>query len=324
VTVTEKTYSVSLADGTADATSWQGKKGDNGIYADLPIEGLKGKEKVVLKYNGHRKVKEVKATTASAIPVEGKFTINADGDQVSFAPGNLQYQPSTNTWRFALHQWDVVGSGNASISETYAGWIDLFGWGTSGHKFSSGYGSAYQPWSTSTTDQDYGTTSPNLYPLAGNFAQGDWGTNMGDGWRTLVAGEWKYLFDTRKGNDDGDRFAKAKVNGVCGVILLPDDWSRDYYDLTSYNMTAVIFDANVISLSDWTDKLALHGAVFLPAAGSRDGTTVDGVGSYGYYWSATPQNANNGWTVHLASDIVERKYIPRHDGASVRLVKAAE
>ena len=60
----------------------------------------------------------------------GLFTINADGDQVHFSQGNLQYQASTNTWRFAEHQYDYVGADNANISATYTGWIDLFVWGT--------------------------------------------------------------------------------------------------------------------------------------------------------------------------------------------------
>ena len=73
----------------------------------------------------------------------GTFTINKQGDKVVFSRGNLQYQPSTNTWRFAEHQYDFVGDdyfgnvyigsekcNNALISDTYSGWIDLFGWGT--------------------------------------------------------------------------------------------------------------------------------------------------------------------------------------------------
>ena len=76
VTVTEKTYTVELADNTADADNWQGKIGDNGTYAALPIEGLKGSEKVVLKYDGSRIVKRVTATVEGAtVPVE-TITLN--------------------------------------------------------------------------------------------------------------------------------------------------------------------------------------------------------------------------------------------------------
>ena len=34
----------------------------------------------------------------------GRFTVNSNGDQVVFAKGTLQYQASTQTWRFADSQ----------------------------------------------------------------------------------------------------------------------------------------------------------------------------------------------------------------------------
>lgn len=48
----------------------------------------------------------------------------ADGRTVRFSKGNLQYQASTGTWRFAEHQYD--------ISSTYSGWNDLFEWDSCG------------------------------------------------------------------------------------------------------------------------------------------------------------------------------------------------
>ena len=53
--------------------------------------------------------------------INSLFTINADGDQVYFSQGNLQYQASTNTWRFATNQYDYIGSDNSNISQTYSG-----------------------------------------------------------------------------------------------------------------------------------------------------------------------------------------------------------
>ena len=47
----------------------------------------------------------------------GRFTVNAEGLQVQFAQGNLQYQASSNTWRFAEHQYDIVG--DATIGNVY-------------------------------------------------------------------------------------------------------------------------------------------------------------------------------------------------------------
>lgn len=48
----------------------------------------------------------------------GLFSVS-EGRQVRFSKGNLQYQASTGTWRFAEHQYDYVGRDNEKISETY-------------------------------------------------------------------------------------------------------------------------------------------------------------------------------------------------------------
>ncbi|MBQ6741991.1 MAG: hypothetical protein IJR04_05315 [Bacteroidales bacterium] len=58
--VTPTTVDVTLADGTDDATSWQGKAGE-GDYQALPLTGLEAGTAVTVKYNGTKKVKSVKA-----------------------------------------------------------------------------------------------------------------------------------------------------------------------------------------------------------------------------------------------------------------------
>ena len=49
----------------------------------------------------------------------GTFSVSAT-QQVHFSQGNLQYRASTNTWRFAEHQYDCVGNANSKISSTYS------------------------------------------------------------------------------------------------------------------------------------------------------------------------------------------------------------
>ena len=56
--------------------------------------------------NGGGETPEVPTVPAGA--VDGKFSINASGDKVYFSQGNLQYQASTQTWRFG-NPWDFVG-----------------------------------------------------------------------------------------------------------------------------------------------------------------------------------------------------------------------
>ena len=258
--------------------------------------------------------------------INGHFSVSAD-QQVYFSQGNLQYQASTNTWKFAENQWDMIGSENSNISENYAGWIDLFGWGTSGYNHGA---NCYQPWSTSTSSNDYQAYGYSNYNLYDQTGQADWGYNpISNGgnqtnqWRTLTKAEWQYVFNTRT-TASGIRYAKANVNNINGVILLPDDWSSSTYSLSNTNSSGASFSSNTISASQWS-ALEQAGAVFLPAAGYRDGTSVYVVGSYGNYWSASYYGSSGAYYVDFddsglyASDGSYRYY-----GQSVRLVCPAE
>lgn len=279
--------------------------------------------------------------------IDGAFTINANGDQVYFSQGNLQYQASTNTWRFAEHQWDYVGtqtidfngeaggnvdgSDNNSISQTYDGWIDLFGWGTSGYNHGA---NAYQPWSTSTSSSDYyayGTSSCYLYDQTG---QADWGYNAisnggnteNSGWRTLTDQEWQYVFNSR-GTDSNIRYAKAKVNGVYGIILLPDNWMASFYEL--YYPNGGDYFYNTISAENWMNVFETNGAVFLPAAGQRTYVNyIYGASRRGFYWSSSYSNGyiGNAYNLHFSEpvDVCNGLGSSRYYGMSVRLVRNAE
>ena len=259
--------------------------------------------------------------------INGKFTINANGDQVYFSQGNLQYQASTNTWRFATNQYDYIGDANSYISPTYSGWIDLFGWGTSGWNCGNTY---YRPWDSNKSDPSlYGPPGSNN--LTGSYANSDWGYynaisnggNQNHQWRTLTSGEWVYVFDTRS-TASGIRYAKANVNNVNGVILLPDDWSASYYSLSNTNQNGASFGSNVISSTQWS-TLEQYGAVFLPAAGSRRGSSVSNVGSYGYYWSASYNGSSYAYNVGFYDGGLIVSYPnERFYGFSVRLVCPAE
>lgn len=229
--------------------------------------------------------------------VLGKFSVS-DSEKVYFSKGNLQYQASTRTWRFAEHPWDYIGSDNKNISSSYSEWIDLFGWGTGNN-----------PTKSSTDDGDYAVFN-------------DWGEQMSGGWRTLTKDEWKYVFDKRN-TSSGIRYAKATVNGVCGVILLPDDWSKTSYNLSKPNSDAG-YNSNSISSSTWNSTFAPAGAVFLPAAGFRL-VKMDKVGLVGGYWSSSAQNSHYAYFVHFGKVYLwPMDCFFRCTGVSVRLVVTAE
>ena len=265
--------------------------------------------------------------------IDGVFSVSAS-QQVYFSKGNLQFQASTNTWRFAENQYDIIGLDNNYISQTYSGWIDLFGWGTSGYNHGA---TCYQPWSTSIEESHYNAYGNPDYNLFDQTGQADWGYNAisnGGGqtnqWRTLTKEEWYYVFNLRN-TSSGIRFVKATVNDVRGVILLPDDWSSSTYALNSTNIPTVTYAANVISASDWNNVLQNAGAVFLPAAGSRLDKTVSGYSTpsnqyaRGYYWSSTHDDSYGAFVVHFfRSDIYSSHNHYRYVGLSVRVVCAAE
>ena len=252
-------------------------------------------------------------------PVRGKFSVS-DSKQIYFSQGNLQYQASTGTWRFAEHQYDIIGSDNSNISSSYSGWIDLFGWGTSG--WNSG-ANAYQPYSTSTDYEDYYPGGSYSNNLTGSYANADWGVynaisndgNQAGQWRTLTQSEWNYVISNR--TDARYLRGTATVNGVHGLILLPDNWTLP---------TGVVFTygedgwQNTYSASDWS-KMEANGAVFLPAAGDRSGADVYGVGSGGNYWSSSAYGSYNAYCLYFGSGRVDTGGSSRYYGLSVRLVR---
>jgi hypothetical protein len=178
---------------------------------------------------------------------------------------------------------------------------------------------------TSTTNTDYGKGKREI--AGTNY---DWGVNNtipnggGKSWRTLTRDEWIYVFNTRS-TSSGIRYAKATVNGVNGVIMLPDNWSGSNYSLSNTNKYDAGFSSNRISQSDWQNKFEANGAIFLPAAGCRSGTGVFHVGSDGNYWSASYNDGNDARGVWFSDGNFDPdSWNDRSNGFSVRLVCSAQ
>ena len=272
--------------------------------------------------------------------ISGKFTINANGDQVYFSQGNLQYQASSNTWRFAENQFDIIGSANSNISSTYDGWIDLFGWGTSGWDNGNVYYKPYDyehltDWNAADFAYGYGPTDGTNYnyDLTGAYANADWGVynailnggNVPNQWRTLTSNECYWLFVNRS-TPSGIRYAKAVVNEANGVILLPDNWSTSIYGLNYTNRSDAPYNTNVITLTEW-EMMEENGAVFLTAAGGRgyNGSSVSySNNSIGTYWLSSKDNT---WLDCASCTSFGSDYVgaygggSRYNGKSVRLVR---
>lgn len=180
----------------------------------------------------------------------GLFSV-FDGNQVRFSQGNMYYQSSSNTWKFADNQYDYVGEDNLFVSDTTEKWRDLF-------------------------DRNIDELDISIN-----------GSEQNCNWRYMSTSEWEYLLDTRI-TFSGMRYAKAKVNGINGVVLFPDDWRDSICVFNGVNQEDTYFNSNKISDSQWY-FLEAEGAVFLPAAGRhRDSEYYfDDFGERGAYWSAT-------------------------------------
>ena len=263
--------------------------------------------------------------------INGLFTINEAGDQVYFSKGNLQYKPSINTWRFAENQFDYIGGDNANhgSAEKCCNWLDLFAWGASGRDHGA---ICYQPWCSRNVFEDeawqysaYGVDTLNLFDGDG---QADWGCNaISNGgneenvWRTLTIEEWDYILEKRT-TATGIRFAKAAVDGVWGLLLLPDDWDSTYCSLRKYNDDDVDYTPNNLTEPFWTEKAEAQGAVFLPAAGIRDFGYVGLVGKYGLYWSSSCLNPKEALGIYFSNSFFYHSITTdKSSGRSVRLVR---
>ncbi|MBO5849954.1 MAG: hypothetical protein J6Q47_01565, partial [Paludibacteraceae bacterium] len=265
-------------------------------------------------YTATFKVNDVSNFTPAA------FSVSAD-KQVYFSPGNLQYIRSSDTWQFASCQRECVGTDNVTGGEVeydetgydregtaLADKVDLFGWSTSATYFGV---------SISKDGNDY----------SGSFV--DWGTNQigndaPNTWRTLTYDEWYYLLKER--TNASSLIGIAEVNGVNGLILLPDGWScpdgvtfrsgfHDSDGVVDYYAAYQTFTA-----AEWS-KMKVAGAVFLPAAGYRYGSDVHYVKFCGHYWSASGYDGDDAHYLFFNCGKAYTNYNGRYYGRSVRLVK---
>jgi hypothetical protein len=261
---------------------------------------------------------EEPATPSTGI---GVFSVSGYGRVVTFSPGNLQYTRSSDTWSFAVNQYDYIGfdnvtggsvssdpiEGDSKNGSALADKVDLFGWSTSATNFGV---------STLSDNSDY----------SGSFV--DWGmntigTDTPNTWRTLTKDEWSYVVHHRP--NASSLKGVAQVNGVNGLILLPDNWVCPS-DITFKSGFPGIYDVDyyadyqTFTAEQWS-KLESAGAVFLPAAGNRNGTYVSGVQSGGSYWSATEYYSIGAYLLGFGLKVANMNGGDRSYGRSVRLVK---
>lgn len=249
--------------------------------------------------------------TPTTTPIlSGPFTMSP-GRVVKFSPGNLQYNAKQDVWRFAPHQYEIIGKGNRMIASDYDGWIDLFGWATAKEPTKWGKLEQYAP--EVTTDN-----FPNTL---------DWGRHEINGyaplvWRTPTSDEWDYLFSSRK--NAKDLTTVATVEGINGVVILPDNWNHKWdkedftypllFDLPGFS------DYNSFTQEQWA-KFEARGAIFLPCTGFREEKQEKRVNSDGCYWSSTGFRNGSAYSLTFGGDyIFPQRDFGRYKARAVRLI----
>ena len=233
----------------------------------------------------------------------GVFSVG-NGKYVSFSQGNLQHTQSTDTWQFAKEQYEYIGKDNITNGQL-GQIIDMFGW--------SADADPANKWGVTIAKEGFD----------GDFV--DWGLNYIHGeapglWRTLSQDEWSYLLSCRQ--HATELWGVAQVAGVNGVIILPDRWSpTDGLPFVAGINENGYAAQQTLSVEQWQLMEEL-GAVFLPAAGGRDGASLafSHIDSVGWYWLSTPTDPGKASCVRFECNLMVQRNGWRQAGLSVRLV----
>ena len=242
--------------------------------------------------------------------LSGTFSVG-ENQQVHFSCGNLQATKNGDGWEwgFAEQQFSIIGEKNVYNGELTSK-IDLFGW------------------SSTATDNNYGIFTATQSALDGphyfdSYSQfKDWGNNVklsGREWFTLSEAQWSYLLniDGTSGRNEANRFAKANVQGVPGLLIFPDGYNRGVAisgisGISDLNTSKCSFPENQLDTREWI-AMQKNGVVFLPCAGYRKGTEYV-CPNEGLYWTTTFQKTLIFHSLVFVGDMSS------YYGLSVRLV----
>jgi len=240
--------------------------------------------------------------------LSGVFTVFTN-KRIRFSRGNLFCTKISDMWEWHFYeqQYDVLAQSSASDSDTE---IDLFTWGYN------------------ATNSVIPTTS--LYEET--FT--DWGdaaavqATIGTGWFTLSYDEWLNLLgiNATRPRTQANRFAKARVHDVPGLLLFPDGYNgtttvTGVAGISEVNSREASFPTSSIAADKW-DEMEADGCVFLPNAGFRAGSHIYTQSKYLYYWL---NYYSRQATLECLDGVMDLSVGPDDScGKSVRLVRLAE
>lgn len=165
--------------------------------------------------------------------LKNEYTVGAN-TKVEFALGNLLFNRKTKVYQFAEHQWDYYRNADSYGS---TGFCDLLVWNEWADDES------LNGWRVLTDNRPGHDTYPS---------------------------EFDYLTKTRK--DADKKYGWGKVNGVAGLIILPDGWPADK-NPAGCNFTPRDYN-NIYTVGEngtW-NQMEANGAIFLPCVGYYQGS----------------------------------------------------
>lgn len=138
-----------------------------------------------------------------------------------------------------------------------------------------------------------------------------------DSWRTLTSKEWRYMVMSRE--KASDKYGFATVNGVQGLVLLPDNYdSAAFASMFTPGMNG--YASNNYDVEKWAEMAQL-GAIFLPVEGGRETADTLAVSAVkGAYWTST----GNGTTAeffNFSENFLGVTIQPRSNRFAVRLAQ---
>lgn len=254
--------------------------------------------------------------TATTDVLPGVFTVyNERGKvkKVKFATGNLWTNANAfpQTWDFESNQYSYTGSSPWNAWDLNH--MSYFFWEGKVDKYGDGPDYAGGTDGVSTDVVDWGIPYCKYKSLTP-------GT-----WRTLTYLEWKYV-------KEHSVSGAATVNGVQGIILLPDEFTDPNVMGNTDSSTGAFapgftsgYATNTYTLINW-NTMQTAGAVFLPAAGRRyydssQNKKQGDASSTGYYWSSKgATSTSTAWVLEFNSSSFNTVGYGRNSGLSVRLV----
>ena len=241
--------------------------------------------------------------------IPGLFSIG-DNSYAYFSKGNLQYRPLDGAWRIAPLQYQRGINLNqlTSLGENYSQWqgedkwTEFFTWGT--------WVVGGKPSSTSTNIDDFTNTVDDEGNLVGDCA-------IGKEWVVPTYNEWDYILFKRANADQKRGF--SSINGVRGLVLLPDDFNMpDGITFVAEQDALIEF-----TLEQWT-KMESEGAVFLPAFGLRFGSNFNPT-PMGACWSSTMGDTPGiGRNFNYSNDFLQWDQRDKLISFMVRLIKKVD